>query len=249
MDSKQPMMSLVNDYRDTAMSLSVSQDVVESILSGEMKAWYFPFKPNRKEKTIIDYAMIGEIKDKSGGFVPRKGEWPLGIQYEDGKVYMKYPSGKLEFKGTKLIDYEWLYLPEKIIDLSKYGLPHYVLYRRDNCPEITYTNSDGLVTKLPWRVSRKREYARTFLHLKNIQVKSLLDVTNEEAELMGFKPTDKPIKLSYALSLRIDDEATARNALFQHYYNNHEDELRNDPYIYYFEFDLIEPDIYGKDVP
>ena len=225
---------------DKAVPFRVTFDQLKGIVNGEIKALYRCCSMNEKAELIMDYSKLGQVHDAKGGYCPMRGEWLEGITVrpKDG-AYARYQSGQLKCIETLLLlrTTKPYYLEEEMAILSDYGFPDGVLYRLNAEPEVTL-KKDGVVKKIKWKKMKARKYARYFLTLSDFTAKPVIDVTEEEAIMLGFRPTDEPITLPHNLTLQIDEGATARNAFFIDYYNRAGDQLRKDPFIYLIKFEL-----------
>lgn len=235
------------DY-EKALPFNVTPDKMKRIVNGEITAMYLRCEMISKAARVMDYAKIGSVRDEDGGFCPHRGEWMERVEF-DGRngAYAKYQSGRLKCVDTipMLSRADTYYLTEYGAHLESYGLPEHTLYAIDQMPPsppfslpiVTITDL-GQTRKVKWRVLKNRAYARYFITVADVVIKPVLDVTEDEALAMGFLPTEYPIQLGDGLTLLVDEGKTARNAFFLDYYDRAGEELRNDPYIYYIEFDL-----------
>lgn len=212
-------------------------EFIKRVIAGEVTAYYTRCNFFKRQRRIMNYSMIGQVIDKEGGFCPRVGESVAGFHVDArNHVYARYPTGSF-MVGTRPTQ-RLAFVAEDYINLADYGLPPYILYRFDCCDNFTI-RKDGQLQRVKWKTIASPERARYLIKTVGIDIRPVLDVTEEEALAMGFRPTDEPINLSDNLFLRIDEGVTARNSFFIDYYNRAGDDLMSDPYIYYYTIELV----------
>lgn len=212
-------------------------EFVKRVLDGEITAYYTRCSFHARARAIMGYSNIGQVIDGDGGFCPRVGETVSSFHVDArGYVYARYPSGT--FMVNTMPIQRLSFVAEDYADLADYGLPPYTIYRFDNCDNITIRKEDK-VKKVEWKTVKEASEARYLIQLESVDILPVLDVTEEQAVAMGFRPTYDPVPLTHNLFLRIDDGATARNAFFIDYYNRAGDELKEDPYIFYYKIKLV----------